>query len=127
MNPPDSEPGDARLQSLPPPVLRDAARQRSLAAALAALPAASARPGSPAPAAPRRRFLRLSRAQLTGLAACWVLAGYFRLSAPPAPGKPGTSPAGGYAVWPGPWHSAQDEETAKLLATLYPGRFRERP
>lgn len=117
MNSSDPDAEDAallrRLQSLPRPALRDDARQRSLATALAAA-------GSSAPT--RRRLLRMSRLHLTGLAACWALAGYFHLSAPGAPENPGTSPAGGYTAWPGPFHPAPDAETAELLAALYPRR-----
>ncbi len=126
MNPSDPTPGDDafahRLRPLPRPVLRGDARQRSLAAALAA---AEAAPGSVS--APRRPRFRLRASQWAALAACWALSAYFRLSAPPAPGNAGAPAAGGYAVWPGLWPAAPDDETARLLATLYPRRFPEQP
>ena len=112
----------AQVQGLPPPVLRDPARQRSLAAALAVLEETTA-----APPPPRRRLLRMGRAQWSALAACWTLVGYFHLSAPGGPKSAGPSSAGGYAAWPGPFHPAPDEETAQLLAALYPNRSADPP
>jgi hypothetical protein len=122
MNSPEPE-DDAflrRVAHLPPPTLRDTARQRSLEAALAAALSPSPLPSlSPSPPPPRvRRF----PVQWSALAACWALAAYFRLSAPGAPENPGTSPAAGYSAWPGPFHPDADAETTKLLADLYPAR-----
>ena len=59
---------------------------------------------------------------LTSLAACWALAAYFHYSAPRAPGDAGDYTGGSSAAWPMPYSAPMDEETAKILSTLYPDR-----
>ena len=123
MNAPD--PDDNALsswaQNLPPPVLREEARRSSLAAALAALEQPSPSP-TPAVAKVRPFLPRFSRFHLASLAACWMLAGYFHYSAPRAPGDASTSSGGSLAAWPVHFSAPMDEETARLLATIYPAR-----
>ena len=144
-----SDPGDDalsdRFRSLPSPRLREVARRRSLDAALAAVGTADG-PHAPgyadAPesggevlaadmdggvAAARRgrthrMFHRISPFHAAGLAACWILTGYFHYSQPGSPENSGAVPADGYASWPGALQPAPEGETAELLAALYPGR-----
>ena len=105
MNSPEPDPALTDLASQSPrPVLRAAARRRSLDAALAALPAV-----------PHKIKRRRLSPHWIGWAACWLVTGGFIWSSPPGPGR---SYHSGPALPPPP----QDEETAKLLATLYPAQ-----
>ena len=110
---PDPEsPWLARLSQLPRPILREEARQRSMAAALASLDERRTLPP------PRQgRFRRLVTIHTAGWAACWITIVWFQLQAPP-PGPRSEAPP--LSAWPSP---PADPEMARLMASLYPQRL----
>ena len=95
-------------RKFPPPVLRDAARQSSLAAALAAATAHNQ-------VAAKFKF-RAVRSWMA-CAACWALSGWLWWITPSAP-APGTGQ--GFAEWQGPDTAGPpDKETERMLAQFY--------
>ena len=98
-----------RASRLPKPLMREAARQCSLDAALAALEERHVLP--PPRMAKYRRWINL---HTMGWAACWAAITFFQLQAPPRSPRPQTPPL---AAWPSP---PQDPEMARLMASLYP-------
>jgi hypothetical protein len=103
MNPPDHDEHAFTewVRRIPRPVLVEPARQRSLEAALSALPTPS-------------RFGPL-KIHALGLAACWIIIACLWLSAPPSPKQSGAAPVSFQ-----PQTFAPDSEISRLLASLYP-------
>ena len=89
--------------------MREAARQRSLDAALAALE--ECRILTPQRHGSYSRWINL---HTMGWAACWAAITFFQLQAPPRSPQPETPPL---AAWPSP---PQPPEMARLMASLYP-------
>lgn len=112
MNPPDPQSDWLdRTSRLPKPILREDARQRSLAVALASLEECRALPPPQ-----ERKFRGLINIHTTGWAACWAAIAFFQSG---APSRSHHSETPTQAAWPAP---PEDPAMARLMASLYPQR-----
>jgi hypothetical protein len=114
--PPESDPSWlAECERLPKPTLRPEARQRTLEAALAALPSAQRMPDQE-----KSRLRKFVNFHTVGCAACWITAGILWLQSPPSAAKSDSSEAVISPIYQQPM--PQDPEMAKIIASLYPQR-----